>query len=164
MKGSSSEVMKHRKLILRLVGALLFAFGAWVGSLGLGEHAKRMGGPDSGWEQVEAEVVAVSPHPQYENKLVQTFRLEVSGGEQVDCDVVRSPDTVMSVGDTTELWVHDDTSSGDCRIATENLDAGFTGAHFLMIFGAMWMLMGAAFIIRPPNRVHVGQDGSVPPV
>ncbi len=148
------------KLLLRLLGAGVFAVGAWVGGMGLDEHAGRMGGPESPWSERTAQIIDIEPHPQYENRVIQLYSIEMPGGETARCPVTDSPDEAGAVGDEVAIWVEESTRTGACRITMENWDAGFTGAHFFMIFGALWMATGAAFIIRPPKNVDVGgSDG-----
>lgn len=148
------------KFVLRLAGAGMLAFGAWVGSIGFDQYQSRMGGPQSSWRERTAEIVEVEPHPQYQDRIIQLYSIEMPGGEVAQCPVTDSPDEAGSVGDELIIWVEDSTRTGACRIAMENWDSGFTPAHFFMIFAALWMAMGAAFIIRPPKNVGVGgSDG-----
>ena len=149
-------------MLLRLLGAGVFAVGAWVGSIGLDQHASRMGGPESAWRERTAQIIEVQPHPQYDNRVIQIYRIDMPGGETARCPVTESPEEAGAIGDEVTLWVEGGTRTGACRITDENWDAGFTPAHFFMIFAALWMAMGAAFIIRPPGNYQVGSEGGGP--
>jgi hypothetical protein len=149
------------KFLLRLLGAGVFAVGAWVGSVGLDQHAERMGGPQSSWRERTAEIIDVEPHPQYENRVIQLYAIEMPDSEVAQCPVTDRPDEAGAVGDEVRIWVDDSTRTGACRITLENWDAGFTPAHFFMIFAALWMAMGAAFMIRPPRNAGVGGSGGL---
>ena len=149
----------RRKLIARLLGVFVLAVGAVVGWLGLNEHARRMGGPESSWVRTPSEIVRVQPNPRYEDRVQEVYSFTAPNGREVTCPVSRDSDDPKEVGDTQDIYVRIDTSPGYCRIATENLDAGFTGAHFMMVFAFLWMAMGAAFILRPPGNVGVGGGG-----
>lgn len=118
-----------------------------------------MGGPESTWRQQTAQIIEVQPHPQYENRVIQLYSIEMPGGETAQCPVTDSPDEAGAPGDEVTLWVEETTRTGACRITMENWDAGFTEAHFFILFGALWMAMGAAFIIRPPKNVGGGSYG-----
>lgn len=143
-------------LLVRALGAAVFAVGAWVGSIGLDQHADRKGGPNSPWSETQAVVEGVAPHPVYEDRVVRSLRVTVPDAADAVCPVTDSPEDAGAVGDRLSLWVHADTVTGACRITFHPWDQGFTGAHFFMLFGALWLAMGAAFIIRPPKNVGVG--------
>lgn len=148
-----------RKLIARLIGVVVLAIGSAIGWYGLNEHARRMGGPDSNWIRTSAEITSVEPDPRGENRVLQTYSFISPGGAAMSCDVGSTRYHAADAGETTTIYVRIDTAPGFCRISTKNLDAGFTGAHFLMIFALVWIGMGTAFIIRPPKNVGSGGHG-----
>jgi hypothetical protein len=148
-----------QKQLLRLLGVGVFAVGALVGKVGLDEHDRRMGGPDSPWTETEATIERIEPDPRYEDRRRQVYAFTAPNGAEMECPVNRRPEIAAPVGETVTIWAHSDNAPGNCRIATENWDAGFTPAHFMMLFAAAWMAMGAAFVIRPPKNISVGGGG-----
>lgn len=151
-----------QKTLLRLLGAAVFAVGAFVGKLGLDQHAARMGGPESAWIETRAVVDRIEPNPRYPDRRQNIYTFTAPSGADMECRVGRDPDEDPPAGEAVTIWVHTQTAPGNCRLATENWDAGFTPAHFFMLFALAWMAMGAAFMIRPPrNSVSGGPGGPV---
>jgi hypothetical protein len=84
------------------------------------------------------------------------------GSETARRPVTDSPDEAGAAGDELTIWVEGGTRISACRITLENWNAGFTPPHFFMLFGVLWMAMGAAFMIRPPKYFQVGDAGGGP--
>lgn len=148
-----------KKSLLRLLGFAVFAFGAFIGKQGLDQHAERVGGPNSAWIETEAVLVRIEPHPQYEQTRRQIYAVTAPSGAQIECRQGRSADDTDPIGTSTTFWVNEASTPGNCQYYSDNPDAGFTPAHFFMLFAVLWMAMGAAFMIRPPNNIGGGGGG-----